>query len=232
MRSDGDISLTRVGSRGSTRSVRKYIPTHGLRSQRAQQQLRSDYQTTAAAAVSQRTAMAESSARPSSSQRTTLASPSAASRAHHRHSTPTSPEIIAQRRLSNEAPHGLGETEAQHAAHANISHTPHFGLSVRHETLLFYCLAIPSWGLEIAAGVFGAEFHTWGKPFIATITAFLVLHWAAWLQTAVGMMQRASWVRDEGDLVDRRQFLYLAVRLNRLMLVSSSYPFPTHSYQY
>ncbi|KAK4545143.1 hypothetical protein LTR36_003694 [Oleoguttula mirabilis] len=121
------------------------------------------------------------------------------------------------RRLSNEAPHGLGETEEQHAHHDEVPHADHFGLSIRNETILFYVFTVPAWCLEIAAAVCGAYYHTWKAPFIATMSAFMILHAAAWLQTAVGMIQRASWVRDEGDLVDRRQFLYLAVRLNRLM---------------
>ncbi|KAK5131536.1 hypothetical protein LTR08_000863 [Meristemomyces frigidus] len=162
------------------------------------------------------------SARPASSQHTATSGPS--STTHHRHPTPPSPadnpaiDHDPPRRISTTAPHGLGETEAQHAAHAHTAHAPHFGLRVRHEAALFYAFALPSLALEIAAGVCGAYFHTWGRPFIATMTAFMVLHWCAWLQTAVGMAQRASWVRDEGDLVDRRQYLYLAVRLNRLML--------------
>lgn len=128
-------------------------------------------------------------------------------------------ELDPARRLSQEYPHGLGETEDQHAHHDEVPHKDHFGLDVRNETILFYCFAVPSWGLEIAAAVCGTYYHSWGTPFIATMSTFLALHWAAWLQTSVGMMQRASWVRDEADLVDRRQYLYFAVRLNRLMMV-------------
>lgn len=135
--------------------------------------------------------------------------------------TPPTPSVDPDRRLSHEGPHGWGETEDQHAHHADVAPKLHWGLGVRNETLLFYAFAVPSLGLEIAAAVCGSYYHTWGGPFIGTMTAFLVLHWAAWLQTAIGMMQRASWLRDESDLVERRQFLYLAVRLNRLMIVCS-----------
>lgn len=123
------------------------------------------------------------------------------------------------RRLSAEDPHGLGETAEQHAQHAHVPQKRLFGLSLRNERIIFYCCAIPSWALQIAAAVTGAFKHTWNPSFIATMTAFLVLHWSAWLMTTFGMIQRASWVRDEGDLLTRRQFLYLAVRLNRLQLV-------------
>lgn len=114
---------------------------------------------------------------------------------------------------------GIGETYEQHAQHDLIAPKAHWGLSPKAEATLFYCCAVPSWGLEIAAAVVGSYSHSWNPPFIVCISAFLVLHWMAWLQTAVGMMQRASWVRDESDLNDRRQFLHLAVRLNRLMMV-------------
>jgi hypothetical protein len=123
------------------------------------------------------------------------------------------------RRLSHEGPHGLGETEEQHAHHAAMPPKIHWGLDVPRETILFYSFTLPSWCFEIAAAVCGVYYHTWGHPFIACMTCFLVLHWAAWFQTAIGMMQRASWFRDESELVERRQYLYLAVRLNRLMLV-------------
>ncbi|KAI7287983.1 hypothetical protein KC345_g99 [Hortaea werneckii] len=122
------------------------------------------------------------------------------------------------RRLSNEGPHGLGETEEQHARHAEIPHKKLFGLDVRRETIMFYCFAFPSWGLEIAAAVTGSLDKTWRRPFIGTIVPFMVFHWAAWWMTVIGMLQRASWVRDEGDLLTRKEFLYLAVRLNRLQL--------------
>lgn len=131
-------------------------------------------------------------------------------------------EVRAHSHTHNKLPPGLGETSEQHAAHTNIAPTQHWGLSRQSEAIMFYCVAIPSWGLEIAAAVVGSYSHTFSHSFIACMTAFLVLHWWAWLQTAVGMMQRASWVRDESDLTDRRQFLYLAVRLNRLMMVCIS----------
>ncbi|TKA30381.1 hypothetical protein B0A50_02608 [Salinomyces thailandicus] len=132
--------------------------------------------------------------------------------------SPPSPPHDPIRRLSQEGPHGLGETEEQHARHAEVPHKKLFGLDVRSETIIFYCFAFPSWGLEIAAAVTGSFTRTWNYPFIGTIVPFMVFHWAAWWMTAIGMLQRASWVRDEGDLLTRREFLYLAVRLNRLQL--------------
>ena len=115
--------------------------------------------------------------------------------------------------------HGYGETLEQHAAHASTTPPRHFGLTDTNEAILFYCFAIPSWLLNIAAGVLGSYYDTEDNGFIGTVTAFLVFSWAAWWQTAVQMAQRASWVRDESSLPDRRRYLYLAVRLNRLMFV-------------
>ena len=122
----------------------------------------------------------------------------------------------------HEMGHGYGETTEQHAAHTSyVSHpTSHFGLAPSAERILFYAFAISSWAMEIVSCILGSYFKTWDHRFIATVTPFLVLSWAAWWQTAVGMMQRASWVRDEGNLADRKRYLYFAVRLNRLMLVS------------
>jgi hypothetical protein len=117
--------------------------------------------------------------------------------------------------------HGYGETVEQHEAHAHLPQVKHWGLSPQGEKILFYCFAIPSWCLLIVCCVMGSYYNTKDHRFIATVTPFLVLSWAAWWQTAIGMMQRASWVRDESNLEDRRRFLYFAVRLNRLMLVSA-----------
>ena len=115
--------------------------------------------------------------------------------------------------------HGYGETAEQHAAHSSTPPARHFGLSPRGEKILFYSFAIPSWGFNIAAGILGSVYSTHYTNFIWTATVFQFLSWAAWWQTAIQMMQRASWVRDESNLPDRRRYLYLAVRLNRLMLV-------------
>ncbi|KAF2862264.1 hypothetical protein K470DRAFT_229060 [Piedraia hortae CBS 480.64] len=122
------------------------------------------------------------------------------------------------RRLSASLPHALGETPEMHAEHDQVKPKTHTGLGVVSETKLFYCVLIPSWILEIVSAAVGSIYHTWHPAFIACFTLFMVLHWWAWLQTTVGMLQRASWVRDESDLVDRRQFLYFAVRLNRLQV--------------
>lgn len=127
------------------------------------------------------------------------------------------------RRLSEEGPHGLGETEEQHALHSNISTRGVWGLSAKYEEVLFYFWMTTSICCEIAAAAIGAYYHSWNAPFVGIITAFMVLHWAGWIQTVQGMLQRASWVRDEGDLPTRRQFLHLAVRLNRLQLVCACF---------
>ena len=116
--------------------------------------------------------------------------------------------------------HGYGETAEQHLSHHNTDEVKHWGLSVGQEERLFYIFAVPSWAFEITAGILGSYFSSKHPAFIALVTIFLVTHWAAWLQTVVGMLQRASWVRDESNLPDRRRYLYLAVRLNRLMFVS------------
>ncbi|KAK3109895.1 hypothetical protein LTR53_016377 [Teratosphaeriaceae sp. CCFEE 6253] len=126
--------------------------------------------------------------------------------------------VDLNRRLSDEGPHAPGETEEQHAAHSQIPTKRTWGLNESQESALFYFWMATSLCCLIAAAGLGAYYHAWGKPFIGTMSAFMVLHWAGWLQTASGMAQRASWVRDEGDLATRRQYLYLAVRLNRLML--------------
>ena len=115
--------------------------------------------------------------------------------------------------------HGYGETLEQHQRHASIPPPNHWGLSPRPERALFYFFAFSSWVLEIAASVTGSYYSTHAKSFIPCATVFLFMSWAAWWQTVVGMMQRASWVRDESNLPDRRRYLYFAVRLQRLMLV-------------
>lgn len=112
-----------------------------------------------------------------------------------------------------------GETFEQHAAHTNYTPVKHWGLGRRAECALFYVFVIPSWCLEISACVIGSYLGTSSGAFIGTVTAWLVLWAAAWLQTATAMIQRASWVRDEANLKDRKQYLYLSVRLQRLMLV-------------
>lgn len=105
--------------------------------------------------------------------------------------------------------------------HANqyLGLKTHWGLSRKWEQLLFYNLAIISWLCLIAAAVIGSYKRTRSKPFIGTMTAALVLHWAAWAQTAFAMVQRASWTRDE-TIVERVQYLFYAIRLQRLMIVS------------
>ena len=119
--------------------------------------------------------------------------------------------------------HGYGETLEQHRAHTVHPPVRHWGLSEQGEKALFYCFAVSSWCLEIVASVMGSYYSPHDHRFIATVTPFLFLSWAAWWQTVVGMMQRASWVRDESNLPDRRRYLYFAVRLNQLMWVRVSW---------
>ena len=101
--------------------------------------------------------------------------------------------------------HGYGETMDQHLAHSDSAEPAHWGLSVPLEERLFYIFAVPSWAFEIVAGIIGSYYSSKHPAFIALVTIFLVLHWSAWLQTVVGMLQRASWVRDESNLPDRRR---------------------------
>lgn len=95
----------------------------------------------------------------------------------------------------------------------------HWGLHRKNETLLFYGMIIPCWALEIAAAAMGPYLRSGSTAFIVCITLFFVLHWAAWFQTAFAMMQRSSWRRDEEAVEERVQFLWFAVRLQRMMLV-------------
>jgi hypothetical protein len=95
----------------------------------------------------------------------------------------------------------------------------HWGLHRKNETLLFYGMIIPCWAVEIAAAAMGPYLRSGSPAFIACITVFFVLHWAAWFQTAFAMMQRSSWRRDEEAVEERVQFLWFAVRLQRMMLV-------------
>lgn len=112
-----------------------------------------------------------------------------------------------------------GETAEQHAAHAYFQPIRHWGLGRKQEAVLFYFFAIPSCIFAIAAAVLGSYHKTYSYSFIATATVWLVLWATAWLQTAVLMVQRASWTRDEANLKDRKQYLYLSVRLQRLQVV-------------
>jgi len=129
------------------------------------------------------------------------------------------PHIMADHPHPADMGHGYGETPEQHARHAAPPQEKHFGLPPYSEAALFYVWAILSWGFEIAASVTGSYYSTGDHRFIATATVCMFCSWAAWWQTAIQMMQRASWVRDESNLTDRRRYLYLAVRLTRLMLV-------------
>lgn len=126
----------------------------------------------------------------------------------------------------HEMGHGYGETVEQHQAHSQLPPVRHWGLSHKGEQILFYCFAVPSWCLELTCCIMGSYYGTKDHRFIGTVTPFLVFSWAAWWQTVVGMMQRASWVRDESNLEDRKRYLYFAVRLNRLMMVCAALPLP------
>jgi hypothetical protein len=122
---------------------------------------------------------------------------------------------------------GPGETAEQHAAHAAYPPKKHWGLGRRAETILFYTVVIPSWFFEIAAAAVAPYYKTHSPQFIACATIWLFLWAFGWWQTATAMLQRASWVRDESNLKDRRQFLYLSVRLNRLMMPTALIAFVT-----
>lgn len=103
----------------------------------------------------------------------------------------------------------------------------HWGLHRKNETLLFYGMIIPCWALEIAAAAMGPYLRSGSTAFIVCITLFFVLHWAAWFQTAFAMMQRSSWRRDEEAVEERVQFLWFAVRLQRMMLPTALIAFCT-----
>ncbi|CAK1367210.1 hypothetical protein CB0940_10521 [Cercospora beticola] len=120
-----------------------------------------------------------------------------------------------------------GETAEEHAAHKYFEPIRHWGLGRKQESVLFYCFTIPSWCFCIASAVLGSYRRTEAKSFIACATIWLVLWGTAWLQTATLMVQRASWTRDEANLKDRKQYLYLAVRLQRLMIVTATICLPT-----
>ncbi|KXT14268.1 hypothetical protein AC579_1281 [Pseudocercospora musae] len=120
-----------------------------------------------------------------------------------------------------------GETAEQHAAHAYFEPIRHWGLGRKQEAILFYGFAIPSCCFAIAAAVIGSYDRTTSHAFTATATVWLVLWATAWLQTAVLMVQRASWTRDEANLKDRKQYLYLSVRLQRLMIINATICLPT-----
>lgn len=95
-------------------------------------------------------------------------------------------------------------------------------LSTKQEYIVFWLLTIPAWTLEIAAAILGGIEHTQSRPFIGTVTAFLILHWAAFLQTVWMMVRAPRW---RGTLDERTEYLFLARRLQRLMVVSFD-PFP------
>ncbi|QIW98920.1 hypothetical protein AMS68_004438 [Peltaster fructicola] len=112
------------------------------------------------------------------------------------------------------------DSKDQHASYyLNIK--AHWGLPRLVETIIFYNFAILGWGCLIAAAAIAPYLRTNSVPFIVTITLGFVFHWSAWFQTAFAMFQRASWRREE-TLVERVQFLFFAIRLQRLMIVSTS----------
>lgn len=109
------------------------------------------------------------------------------------------------------------DDESKHAEHF-LRIKSHWGLPRLAETVVFYTLAILGWMCLIAAAALGSYRRTSSHSFISTASAGLFLHWAAWAQTAFAMFQRASWRREE-TLVERVQFLFFAIRLQRLMIV-------------
>ncbi|GAB7366840.1 hypothetical protein MBLNU230_g1010t1 [Neophaeotheca triangularis] len=97
-------------------------------------------------------------------------------------------------------------------------------LTTKQEYIVFWLLTIPCWALEIAAAVLGGFDHTTSPPFIGTVTAFLVLHWAAFLQTVWMMVRAPRW---RGTLDERTEYLFLARRLQRLMVMTAFIALPT-----
>lgn len=112
----------------------------------------------------------------------------------------------------------LDETEEVQPASYYLALKIHWGLPRIVELTVFYNLAVLGWICLIAAAAVGSYRHTRSHAFIATMTAAMALHWAAWIQTAFAMVQRASWRREE-TLPERVQFLFFAIRLQRLMIV-------------
>jgi len=94
-----------------------------------------------------------------------------------------------------------------------------WGLEPRRELLIFHIFAILSWPFQIASGICGSLHHTQSPDFIATITIFFLLHWAAWLQTTIPMAQRLVRIRRSDDTADHDVLLGLGIRLNQLMIV-------------
>lgn len=143
---------------------------------------------------------------------------------YHAHHTDGTIQTLHDAPKQHDLHHGYGEDEEQHARHAAFDHVEHWGLDEKSEKILFYSWATASWCLNIVSGILGSYFNTSHISFIVTVALFQFCSWAAWWQTATQMAQRASWVRDEANLPDRRRFLYLAVRLNSLMWVSKTVP--------
>lgn len=89
----------------------------------------------------------------------------------------------------------------------------------RHfEHALFYTLAIVSWIFEISAAVIGGYYGGSASAFIGTVTVFLVLHWAAFLQTLYAIFKAYG----EG----RVEYIWMCRRLQRLMIVSQPRFYP------
>ncbi|RMD43743.1 hypothetical protein DV735_g1370, partial [Chaetothyriales sp. CBS 134920] len=89
-------------------------------------------------------------------------------------------------------------------------------LARKYEYVLFYLFAIASWSLEITSGCVGSLYGAQSHVFIGTIVPFLVLYWAAFLQT-VWMMATAP----RHTIPDRIAYLNLACRLQRLCAPSA-----------
>jgi len=79
------------------------------------------------------------------------------------------------------------------------------------EYVIFYFLAIASWGCEIACACLGSLYGAQSHYFVATVTPFLVTHWMAFLQTCWLM----ATARRE-TIGDRMAYLNLACRFQRL----------------
>lgn len=110
-------------------------------------------------------------------------------------------------------PNNLDISEPEPAAIPGKS--PWSLLSPKSEYIMFYTLAFASWSLEICAAATGSHYGGASNPFIGTVTAFLCVHFAAFLQTVWAM---ATAVR--GTVEERVAYLKLAIRLQRLLGVS------------
>lgn len=94
-----------------------------------------------------------------------------------------------------------------------------WGLDPKLETAIFHLFTLLSWPFQIAAAILGSLNTSESGSFIATITLFFLLHWAAWLQTTVAMARQAALFSTNRTVDKGSLLLTLGIRLNRLMFV-------------